>query len=431
MERLTVNSSLEELAESAECIEGYWYTGRSIVVFDHVPPDETEFLEWVGQRASGAGSTSALSSNSDLVKFCKKLGFALVAVQAEQLAPLNGEGLPWRTLPESFLGRSLPEPVPWYRRPLRFLRRSLILLLGEPTWGIAKTGVQDSRLAGSGVSIAILDTGVVKHTDLFKLRPPPEGIDLTRSGKAWNESDQTGHGTHCAGIAAGPLLKERRYGVAGSARLLIAKVVADTTVKIGDGNYSSAEGIFLQGICWALSKGADVISISLDYSSDAPPKCKEREELFRRVAERALVVAAAGASAARSNGSVGFVGYPACLPSVMAVGSMAKNGGIWESSPRGTAAAPIDLVAPGEEIISCGLALGYPEYDGTSTSAPFVAGIAALYLEAYRAANPPITPKDLWKLLKDRADPSTLAKLPGLTKEDYGEGLVKAPSPVL
>src|SRR5690606_32021335 len=109
-------------------------------------------------------------------------------------------------------------------------------------WGVRAVGADLSPYTGKGVRIAILDTGLdLNHPD-FK------GRSITAKSFIRGEAtqDANGHGTHCAGIAAGPRDPEGvgRYGVAGDAELFIGKVLSDS----GGG----ADGNVLEGIDWAI-----------------------------------------------------------------------------------------------------------------------------------------------------------------------------------
>ncbi|MHA2239918.1 MAG: S8 family peptidase, partial [Candidatus Hodarchaeales archaeon] len=125
--------------------------------------------------------------------------------------------------------------------------------------------LQSLGINGSGVKIAILDTGIDKsHPDLDDLDNNDDTddpkvvleasfVDFDRDGtNDTNPMDDHYHGTHVAGIAAGNgLLK----GVAPGAMLMNGKVL-DKVI----GGYSSW---ILKGIDWAVANGADIISMSI------------------------------------------------------------------------------------------------------------------------------------------------------------------------
>jgi subtilisin family serine protease len=82
-----------------------------------------------------------------------------------------------------------------------------------------------------------------------------------------------------------------------------------------------------------------------------------------------MLIAAAG------NDASGNLRYPARYPSVIAVGSTNSLDQRSSFSNHGTG---LDLVAPGEAIISTFPGGGYIPMNGTSMSAPFVSGLAAI-----------------------------------------------------
>src|SRR5947207_9103548 len=95
------------------------------------------------------------------------------------------------------------------------------------TWGVGAVGPHRCDLTGRGVKLAVLDTGFDRSHPWFN----------TRQIKYWSFfgcecADVRGHGTHCAGTAAGPMVVADmpRFGVAPDAELHIYKVIDDTGV---------------------------------------------------------------------------------------------------------------------------------------------------------------------------------------------------------
>jgi subtilisin family serine protease len=130
------------------------------------------------------------------------------------------------------------------------------------TWGLDKTGALAAWGAfgaqGQGAVIAILDTGVdPDHPDLKgKIADFAEFDDQGRtvqSGLA-HAYDSAEHGTHCAGIVVGSNKSGRWIGMAPQ-----AKVVSGLVLKGGSGT----DAQILAGMEWAISRGAQVISMSL------------------------------------------------------------------------------------------------------------------------------------------------------------------------
>ncbi len=128
--------------------------------------------------------------------------------------------------------------------------------------------VWDEGINGSGIVVAVIDTGIDKnHPDLY-------GKVIAEKNFVEDEpttDDLHGHGTHCAGIIAGTgeASGGRYRGVAPGATLMNARVLDSE----GSGYLSDV----IAGIEWTVDNGADVISISLggSHSGDvyAKPDC--------------------------------------------------------------------------------------------------------------------------------------------------------------
>src|SRR5579862_7306820 len=109
------------------------------------------------------------------------------------------------------------------------------------TWGLEAIGILSCAYSGRGVRVAILDTGLdLQHPD-FAARPIASQSFIPGAPAG----DRNGHGTHCAGVACGPLHPGDvpRYGIAFDADLYIAQVLDD--------NADGTDGNVIAGIDWA------------------------------------------------------------------------------------------------------------------------------------------------------------------------------------
>jgi subtilisin family serine protease len=251
---------------------------------------------------------------------------------------------------------------------------------------------------GRGVTIAIVDSGVdLGHPDLrAKLLP---GVDLVKkvnglSGPGCSgPQDENGHGTHVAGIAAA--ITNNGIGVAGTApaaRILPVRVLDKT----GAGDSATVNA----GIRWAADHGAKVINLSL--GGDLPlvgdlPGANDPTQaaVAHAFSKGAVVVGAAG------NSTAPLCDYPAAASNALCVGATDSNGtpsaySNFPISPNGnvTVRAPggrgdllfcesdADIWStmwPKSDDDHCGGTIdGYDTLAGTSMSAPFVSGVAAL-----------------------------------------------------
>ena len=131
---------------------------------------------------------------------------------------------------------------------------------------IEAPSVWKNGTTGEGVTIAIVDTGIQGDHPAFGDRVVAFADFV--NGKNETAYDDYGHGTHCAGTAAGGTVTVDYYGdeyevalgVAPGANLIGAKVLND----VGFGPFST----ILRGVQWAIDSGADVVSMSLgDYPS--------------------------------------------------------------------------------------------------------------------------------------------------------------------
>lgn len=284
----------------------------------------------------------------------------------------------------------------------------------EMEWGLKAIGLDRTQYTGRGIDICVLDTGFdARHSD-FSTRTV-EGKSFV-PGENWNE-DVHGHGTHCAGVAAGNkrLDNEKRYGIAPEAGLKIAKVLSAS----GTGTTSS----IVDAIDWAITKKYRVISLSLG----SPVKLNEPPSLiFERAGETALennclIIAAAGNDSRRPS-LPKPVSCPANSKSILSVAAIDEQFRIARFSNGGINAADggeINVCAPGVDVLSCYPANknNYTLLSGTSMAAPHVSGLAALYMEAF----PDLTARQIWQLLEDNAIP-----LNGLSYRDVGKGLIQA-----
>jgi subtilisin family serine protease/PKD repeat protein len=266
---------------------------------------------------------------------------------------------------------------------------------------------------GSGIKIAILDTGI------YSAHPMLQGkviLEEVFTGET-NVQDVNGHGTHAAGIAAGKKAAEEGYiGVAPEAYLINAKVLNDS----GDGT----ELAIISGMNWAIDPdgnsstddGADIISMSLGgpYVSDGPLNSAVRDA----VAKGIIVVISSGncGSPEYCGGYIG-VTSPGNTEEAITVGAVddLNNWAPFSSGQDFGSYIKPDVVAPGVNIISS-VPGGYAAFSGTSMAAPHVAGAIALLLQS----NPELESEQVKYIIEATAKP--LGK-PGKDTM-YGSGLI-------
>ena len=243
----------------------------------------------------------------------------------------------------------------------------------------------DETIGSGEVIIAILDTGVdFNHPDLDD-KLLSNGYDFVNDDT--DPTDDNGHGTFVAGIAAAET--NNGEGIAG-----VAWNCMVLPIKIAD----SLGGIVLseeiEGIYYAVEQRADVINLSLGGPGSDP---FEQAAIIYAYEHDVVVVAAAGNSGAATE-------YPAAYDECLAVAATDYD----DLRPAWSNFGPeIDVAAPGETVFSLYPTdlvvppfLPYAWGQGTSASAPHVAGLAALI----RSIKPELSAEDIMNVIRYTAD---------------------------
>ena len=286
-------------------------------------------------------------------------------------------------------------------------------------------------LAGTGVAVAVLDSGIQEIPDFLSAGAPSAcgpgavqcGVRLIKKvpitlSTAGGPDDDNGHGTWVAGILGGRQLTQggRYVGVAPDVNLI--------GIKVSDRNGLARTSDVIAGIEWAVEH-KDVYHIRvLNLSLVSGVAESYRTSLLDAAVELAwlkglVVVVSAG------NGGPDSLRYPpANDPYVLTVGATDDRGSAatgddqlaWFSSYGLTqdGRAKPDLVAPGRHLVSTlatpniPLAQLYPtkvvdrlyiSLSGTSAAAPVVSGVVAQLLQA----RPELTPDQVGWLLRQTA----------------------------
>ncbi len=240
---------------------------------------------------------------------------------------------------------------------------------------------------GTGVKIAILDTGIDQtHLDLqgriVACHSEIAGVDCNP-----NPLPNGAHGTIVAGMALGTGLDPRDKGVAPAGSIMSDKVFDPAT-----GN--ATDGAIIAGIGWAVDNGARVINMSFGRTAvnDTQANCDVGDNanyvnaVNNAVSRGVTLVAAAGNSPPDPQG---IVNLPACYSKVIAVGGVDSTNHWWNGADSGPALADHGVAAPAFNLTST-----YPGnqtvtgISGTSLAAPMVSGEIALAYQKYPSLSP-------------------------------------------
>ena len=290
----------------------------------------------------------------------------------------------------------------------------------------ARTDAQGRRITGTGVGVALIDSGVAAVKGLTGTGKVVNGPDLSFESQAANLRylDTFGHGTHMAGIIAGrdPEVvsgKEsdptRFVGVAPGAHIVSVKVAS------ADGATDVSQ--VLAAIDWVVAHrndaGLNIRVLNLSFGTDSlqdarlDPLSYAVEVAWRKGIVVVVAVGNDGPTRTR-------VSMPAANPYVIAVGAAdpmgtdsRKDDTVATFSTAGSAARHADILAPGRSVVSlrdpgsfvdvnypAGLVASDPYQrffrgSGTSQSAAMVSGAAALLLQQ----RPTLTPDQVKRLL--------------------------------
>ncbi|WP_230500606.1 S8 family peptidase [Sutcliffiella rhizosphaerae] len=324
------------------------------------------------------GSVSADASSSSAVGVAKKeylIGFAkgnkASAQSSENLITSLGGEVQHTFDYMEVMEVSLPEKAAeaLKKNPnIEFVEENVEVFASAQTvpWGIPHIKANTAHaqgVTGSGVRVAVLDTGIdANHVDL-NVRGGASFI----SGESNPYQDGNGHGTHVAGTVAALNNSTGVLGVAYNADLYAVKVLNSS----GSGTLSG----IAQGIEWSISNGMHVINMSLGASSGSTALQRACDNAYAR---GIVVIAAAGNSGAIGNQNT--IGYPARYSSVIAVGAVSSNNTRASFSSVGN---ELEVMAPGVSILSTTPGNNYASFNGTSMAAPHVAGAAALIKAKY------------------------------------------------
>jgi type VII secretion-associated serine protease mycosin len=312
--------------------------------------------------------------------------------------------------------------------------------IAERPWPLQRVQLDQlwQSTKGKGIRVAVIDSGVdIKNRQLKPAVDVKSGIDLLPKKKNQPEhtptgptADLVGHGTKVAGIIAARPHKDTGFvGLAPESTII--------PIRQNDAEGSGNALTLAKAIDHAVAKKAHIINISQDTDRPLDHNSALYTSIQRALADQIVVIASAGNDGA--NGKVKNT-YPAAYDGVLAVASSDRNN---ERAPFSQRGDFIDVAAPGVDIVSTVPGGGQCADNGTSFSAPYVAGVAALL----RAKHPDWKHQEITAQIQQTAERSINGKdrhvgwgvidpVRALTEADTpidkpvaSEGVRKAPEP--
>ena len=262
--------------------------------------------------------------------------------------------------------------------------------------GVVRVGAPTSNSNGSGIGVAVLDTGVdLAHSDL-------DTVDAFNSFGAQSCQDDQGHGTHVSGIVAARNNTIDVVGVAPNAQIYCVKVL--------DSGGNGSDATVMAGLEWvrnnfnAVVPNIRVVNMSLGREGTVDDNPDLHALIIQLEAAGVTIVVSAGNDPSLEVSDQ----IPAGYAEVVAVASTTAAAGSNQCRflPSAIAAdtasyfttdgAGVTVSAPGEDkedvskgcliksvgILSTRLGGGTTRMSGTSMAAPHVAGVVARYYQA-------------------------------------------------
>lgn len=266
---------------------------------------------------------------------------------------------------------------------------------------IQTSAVWERTLGSRFIRVAVLDTGIHLEAEEFAGRLAP-GYDFVNDDA--DPSDDHGHGTAVAAIL-GASANNGAFGVG------VDPTCAIIPVKVLDENNNGSYSNWALGIDYAVAQGADVINLSAGGFSSS--------QTIAEAIQRAVASGVAFVTITHNDGE-DRIRFPGSLPESITVGATNRDHAVISMSNRGP---EIDLVAPGQSILSINHLDRWSGWTGTSMAAPQVAGVCSLLL----SLRPELSPEDLRALLRFGAEDLVGDEndLPGFDSA-YGHGRLNA-----
>ncbi len=350
------------------------------------------------------GNLQALQAKTKGVRYLPSLGLAIVKSSLPPSSPdvdfqEDDQPIEMAALPnDTYLGESFH--LGWADELLNY----------SSAWG-KTTGASD-------LVVAILDTGIdLYHKDLQgniwvnSGEIPSNGSDDDHNGYTddvtgydfinddIDPSDDSGHGTHVAGIIGA--VGDNEFGIAG-----MNWRVSLLPLKIADAEGNGRTSAVLEAIDYAIRSGARIINASwvVRPKKDGMVSLEAMQHAFEKLEEKGILVVAAAGNGRDGEGGKNLSEepfYPASLHlgNFLVAAAVNSEGKLTPVSNYGSES--VDLGAPGHSVLSTYPGDRFQRSSGTSVSAAFITGAAGLVL----ALHPEWKAEQLVQALKSTARP--------------------------
>jgi hypothetical protein len=256
---------------------------------------------------------------------------------------------------------------------------------GDPAqYALAKLRLPEAHTLahGANVTIAVIDSGIdANHPELAN--------SIADSFDALGSKE--GPHVHGTGVAGAIVAHARLMGAAPAARILAIRAFG--TTQNGQNGAESTSFVVLKGLDYAVAHGAQIINMSF-----AGPKDALIERGIAAAFAKGIVMVAASGNAGPKSPPL----YPAAYADVIAVSATDAQDKLFAASNRGSYIA---VAAPGADIFLPAPDGKYQMPSGTSFSAAYISGLAALVLERNPAEKPEEVRAVLMKTARDLGAP--------------------------
>jgi hypothetical protein len=271
-------------------------------------------------------------------------------------------------------------------------------------------GAYSSGATGSGIKIAILDSGLTDATGQFSGRIDSASRDMVANRGI---SDEAGHGTSVASVVGGGRTRTDGKGIAVDTTLLIARTDSVGTCTSSSGCSHSDESL-AKAVDYARTNGAKVINMSLGGST---PNSTLINAVRNATAAGIVVVISAGNDGAANPDAFALMAAQSGMNGMVIIaGSHDANYAISSFSDRAGSYGQYYLTAMGEAVRGFNQTGIDYLFSGTSYSAPAIAGAIAVLEQAF----PTMTPKQIVDLLYATATDAGASGVDSV----YGRGIL-------